>query len=344
MGKTSLFLEVCRRLGQKESIVPVYFSLWDLVERTLEEFIQLLSVAILDAYESRLSLRLKARNFLKVPLETIKEVLAEAKVGVKLKEEVELLFSPGRARKRAAEDLTRVFKLPESLADRTSTRCALFLDEFPSIAELKNGSHIGEGAIRKIRTVNERQRRTVLCVSGSIRKTMEVVALSAGSAFYRQFIVREIGPLEGRDIERLIVSNLKRPVAKEALHKIVDFTSGIPFYAQFLGRELGGIGKREVTSESVDAAIEQFINEEGNIIFREEFERLGPKERKIVSLVASQDLSSPSQIARAMGQQPNKIAMYLEYLEEKGVIERPERGRYELSDPVFKTWLARKYA
>ena len=219
-----------------------------------------------------------------------------------------------------------------------------FLDEFPSIIELKDGAHIGEGAIRKIRTIHERQRGTILSISGSIRKTMEIVALSSASAFYRQLIVREIGPWNKEDIKDLIMDNLKKPIGEEALEKIVEFTSGIPFYAQFLGRELSGFKEKELTAQSVDVAIEQFIEEEGSILFKEEFERLGPKERKIVTLMASQDLSSPSQIARAMGQTPNKISMYLEYLEEKGVIEKIERGTYGLADPVFKRWLAIKYA
>ncbi|MCH7760427.1 ATP-binding protein [candidate division TA06 bacterium] len=344
MGKTSIFLEVCRQLRNKEKIVPVYFSLWDLVEGTLEEFTQFLSVAILDAYKDRLSLKLKAKNFLKIPLETIKEILTEAEVAIKIKEEVEILLSPRRAKKRAIEDLERVFELPESLALQTKTRCVLFLDEFPSIIELKDGAHIGEGAIRKIRTIHERQRGTILSISGSIRKTMEIVALSSASAFYRQLIVREIGPWNKEDIKDLIMDNLKKPIGEEALEKIVEFTSGIPFYAQFLGRELSGVKEKELTAQSVDVAIEQFIEEEGSILFKEEFERLGPKERKIVTLMASQDLSSPSQIARAMGQTPNKISMYLEYLEEKGVIEKIERGTYGLADPVFKRWLAIKYA
>ena len=173
---------------------------------------------------------------------------------------------------------------------------------------------------------------------------MEIAALSSGSPFYRQFVVREIGPLGQRDIERLIRRNLNKPIVKEALEKIVKFTSGIPFYAQFLGRELSGAGEQEVTSNSIDKAVEQFIEEEGNIIFKEEFEKLGPKERKVVTLMATQELSSPSQIAKAMGQEPNKIATYLEYLEAKGVIEKPERGKYRLIDPVFKSWLARKYS
>ncbi len=344
MGKTSIFLEVCRQLRRETDTVPVYFSLRDLVEATVEEFTRFLSVAILDSYQHRLSLTLKARNFLKVPLETIKEVLTQARVGVKVKEEVEILLSPGRPRNTAVEDLERVFGLAESLADQTNTRCVMFLDEFPSIVALKDGSHIGEGAIRKIRTINERQSRTVLSISGSVRKTMETVALSCNSAFYRQFIVREVGPLGKKDIKRLMSKNLKRPVAKEALEEIVTFTSGIPFYAQFLGRELGAIEEREVVPESVDAAVRQFIEEEGSIIFKEEFAKLGPKEKKIVALMATEDLSSLSQIAKAMRQEPNTVSKYLQYLEEKGVIEKPKRGQYELTDPVFKRWLGIRYS
>ena len=37
IGKTSILKEVVRRLEGEKDIVPVYFSIWDLVENTLPE-------------------------------------------------------------------------------------------------------------------------------------------------------------------------------------------------------------------------------------------------------------------------------------------------------------------
>lgn len=38
VGKTSLFKETKRILEKEKNIVPIYFSLWDLVEKDIKEF------------------------------------------------------------------------------------------------------------------------------------------------------------------------------------------------------------------------------------------------------------------------------------------------------------------
>ena len=49
-GKTSIFLEVRRRLREVEGVVPVYLSLWELVESTPEEFARGMMKSSLEAF------------------------------------------------------------------------------------------------------------------------------------------------------------------------------------------------------------------------------------------------------------------------------------------------------
>jgi len=53
MGKTSLFVETVRRLREVPGVVPVYLSLWELVEGTPEEPSPELLGAVLEAFRSR---------------------------------------------------------------------------------------------------------------------------------------------------------------------------------------------------------------------------------------------------------------------------------------------------
>jgi AAA+ ATPase superfamily predicted ATPase len=339
IGKTSIFKEVYRRLKAEENIVPVYFSLWDLVEGSVSELIRKFSSAVLEEYRARLSLKYKAKELLKSPVTLLKDILREMEMSVKLRDDIEFLMS---FRGGIDHDLIeRAFNLPEQLAQETKTKCILLMDEFPSIMDLKNGSKIGEGIIKKIRTIHEYQKRVVLCISGSIRKTMEIVALSSTSAFYHQFVVREVKPLSERYVYELIHRNTRKKVSKEALRRIFEFSNGIPFYVQFLGRELER--KEKIEAKDVEEAVDEFLMEEGNVIFKEEFGALSPKERAIIVAMATEELSTPSKIAKSTSENLNAVGMYLRYLEEKGVIRRENKGIYSFEDPVFKRWLTWKY-
>ena len=233
--------------------------------------------------------------------------------------------------------LERVFSLSEHLAQETNTRSVLFLDEFPSIVGLKkNNAQIGEGVIRFIRTLHETQQHTILCISGSIRKTMEITVLSSTSAFYKQFIIRKIGPLEKSHIKELLLRNFPE-IPEVVVEKVWDFSRGIPFYAQAIGRQLERMEK--IDRETVTQAIESFLTQEGAIIFREQFSQLSPKERKIIDVMAKYDLTSISEISTKAGESFTTVNRYLLYLEEKGVLEKVDKAKFQFEDHVFKQWL-----
>jgi len=83
IGKTSIFRELERRLKETNWVVPVYFSVWDLFEDRVEEFVRKLTVAILDGYRARVPMRYKAKNLLKLPLALLKETMKETGITLK---------------------------------------------------------------------------------------------------------------------------------------------------------------------------------------------------------------------------------------------------------------------
>ncbi len=195
VGKTSILMEVGRLLRGKKGIVPVYFSLWELVERTVQEFVFVLTQDIIEANRSELSLKYKIKNIMALPVSTVISILKATDLKIKLFDEIEFLLSQKEIREeRLAQVIKETFALPEQLAEKTDTRCVLILDEFPLLVDLKNGRKLGEGIIGAIRTVNEIYKNTILTISGSIRATMEMAVLSSSSPFYRQFIVKSISP------------------------------------------------------------------------------------------------------------------------------------------------------
>ncbi len=344
VGKSSIFIEVQRRLDGNGFVVPVYVNAWDLTEETVPEFIRVLRNAIIDAYSPRLGLKYKAEELLQLPIKFFRDTMKSATISVTLGEDIEAILKWGE---REGIDynhlIDEVFNLAENLAKETDTRCALLIDEFPSLIELKlNGKKVGEPIIKKIRTIQERKKHVIISISGSIRKTLDLVAISSGSAFYKQLILREIKPLEPEYTKKLIKENLGGEATNDAYDRIHELSSGIPFYIQAIGKKLRELKKDIINIEDVDNAFDTFLGEEGTLIFRQQFKQLSPKERLIVKTMARNEVYSLSKIARAMKENPTNIGWFLNDLEDKGVLIKEGPGRYRFMDPIFKKWLHQK--
>ena len=273
VGKTSLLLELKRRLDQDPGVVTVYFSLWDLIGDRLPDFIKQFSVEILDSFKPYLGLTHRGKNLLKAPLSIIKESIKNLSLNVKLKDDIEVLLTFDESRENLDRLVEEVFNLPEKLSKEAGIKCVLFIDEFPSVMELRNGERLGQGIVRKIRTIHERQKNVALCISGSIRKTMSIVAFSPASAFYRQLVVREVKPLGKNHVRELVLKNSGRNIDENVIEEIYNFSGGIPFYVQFIGRMLEKYEKIDIGV--LQDAISEFLKQEGNILFKEEFGSLG---------------------------------------------------------------------
>lgn len=344
IGKTSILKEVIRRLQEKKNIVPVYFSLWDLVENTLPEFCTRVTFSIIESFKPYLSLKLKIKKFLKVPALKFFDVLHSLDIKMSLFDEIEIALKMGRRGEIDPNTLIeKLFSFGEQMAGESGVRLILMFDEFPSIMDIKNKSRLGEGIIRKIRTIYEGLENTILCISGSIRRTMEIAALSPSSAFYRQFIVKNIEPFDFESTKEILEKNIGRRISEKAVGKFYEFTGGIPFYLQFLGRELQKSSPMRVDLRLIKEIFEEFLFQEADILFSEQIKSFSDKEKMILSRMACYDFKTPAEIQKSIGESSNVISRYMDYFLLKGALERERKGTYRFIDPVFKEWLKRKF-
>jgi len=341
MGKSSIFQEVCRELTKKKDIIPVYFSSWSLIEKSVEEFCRSLAFLVLERYKQKLSLRYRIKDLVKVPVNKLFDFLRTIDVRIKILEEIEISLSTREGGEDLSLMLEQALSLPENLASETDTRCILFLDEFPSVIELasSNGRMIGEQIIRKIRTIQENYRQTVLCISGSIKKSMELAALSSASPFYRQFIVKNVEAFRKADLKELLETNLRTKLPEEVINTCYQLSGGIPFYIQFIGRCLLKLGRKKITSANTFEIFDELLREEGNLLFTQEFNSFSSRERKVLVTMAKNNLYKLNEIAKYLRQGLNVVGRYLEYLVKKGVITKENRGIYKFIDPVFEKWV-----
>lgn len=334
IGKTSILLEAARRLGEgQDGVVPVYFSVWSLLENDLEACAGALSAAVLEAYRPITGLALRARSLAQLPAAALMSALAHTTVTLSC-HDIALIFSP-RQGGDGIERFEKALGLAEGLALATGTKCVLFIDEFPALMDLTNNrTRCGAAILRTIRTLHERWSHTVLCIAGSVRSTMEMAALSPASPLCRQFIVREVGPLSRNEAATLLSGAMA--VTDAEIDDIYRFSGGIPFYIQFLGRMISR--GPPAPGDRIAAAAAAFLREEGNLLFRGEFDALSPKERLIAAGLA-RGHATPAALSRACGDRVAGIGRVLASLQEKGVAERLQRGVYRCADPVFARWI-----
>lgn len=338
VGKTSILREMEARLKKEKNIVPVYVSLWQIFPFNLKSVLEKIIVESMESYKDKLPLKHKISELMKTSGMVLKKILEELKISIALQEELEFTLGFKLEPKTDYGELfERAFSLPEKLAQETKTKCVLFLDEFPSLVELKNGLAL----VRALRTIHEKQRNTVFCIAGSIRKYMEAVALSEVSPFYKQFMTREIKPLTQEDIKLLLEINGREygiKVEEDGLKEIYQYTRGIPFYVQFLGKLAAEKQIKIFNKEQVTKLMGMFLEEEGTILFLEYMKAFSAREQEILKAMG-QGAESLGEMVSKTKENPNIISTYLLYLINKGAIEKIERGRYCLTDNMFKEWL-----
>lgn len=343
IGETSILKEVVRRLEEEKDIVPVYFSIWDLVENTLPELCTRITLAIIEGFKPHLSLKLKMKQLLNVPVLKFFEVLRSLNMKIAFFDEIEIALRMGKSGEIDHNTLIeKMFLFGEKMAKENGVRLVLVLDEFPSIMDVKNKTKLGEGIIKKIRTICEDLENTILCISGSIRKTMEITAISPSSAFYRQFIIKNIEPFDLEATTKILENNLDQKISAEAISRFYELTGGIPFYLQFLGRELSRFSFASIGPLQIEKSFDQFLLQEGDIIFAEQIKSFSDKEKMILSRMACYDLRTPAEIQKSSGEPSNVVSRYMEYFLSKGVLQREKKGVYQFTDPVFEVWIKRR--
>lgn len=332
VGKTSVLMELKRLLDKKRNLVVPYMSLYDIADLSLKTFGEELFNIIISAYQEKglLPLKIKIRKLLDTPIDIVIELLKNAKVEASITERIKIIFEYRENSKNHSEYVREVFNIAEMLAKSTGTKSILMLDEFPEILKIENGIQL----VKMLRTQYELQKRTAIVISGSIKKTLEIVALSEASPFYKQLIPKHLLPFTEKETAEFIKLYLRK-ANKTDIKSLHELTGGLPFYLQFIGRST-------TYSGDIESSIRTFVNQEGDAFFKEEFEKLSDKE-KLIAISISRGNKKLKDIAKHMNEPATTVGRYIPLLIEKDIINKESRGNYILLDNLFGFWLRQKY-
>lgn len=342
IGKTSILKEVKKQL-EKQGVVVIYISVWSAIPDTLETFIANLFDETMAAFKDKLPFKMKISNLIKLGRDGIADLLKHFKLSVDLENKISYTISYVKGEESDVNKATyNALQLMDKLAEKTKTKCVLIIDEFPSIAELKIGKKmIGASIIKLIRTVNEDYKKTALVVSGSFLHTMNEAVLSSSAPFYKQLVNLEINQLDDTAVQDFVKKYLKKKLTKDGLVLLLEKSSGIPYNLQMLGRQLDELKENTLDKSSIEKAIDAVLKREGEIHYKDYLGMMQSTEIKVLKVMAIHNASGPKEISDAANMKLNDVTALLKLLLDKGLIKKIERGRYQFTDNMFKTWLSR---
>ncbi|MEW6528726.1 MAG: ATP-binding protein [Candidatus Micrarchaeota archaeon] len=334
VGKTSILKELEFELSKEKKIVIAYISLYEMADLSLKTFKEQLSIKILETFRQKriLPFEYAVDVLIKSPREVIESTLSKIKVSAELSEELKFFLEFKKENEEnQTESVKKAFNFGEMLAKSAGVKFVLVLDEFPEILKIENGLQV----VKIFRTLYENQQNTAIIISGSEQKTLEAVALGETSPFYKQLILKKIHPFSFEETTEFLRKYCVK-LPNEDIKKLYELTEGIPFYLQYVGRSV-------TLSSNIDNAIDEFIREEGNVFFTEEFKKLSEKERIIVAAIAN-GARTPTEISANSGEAVTSVSAYLISLREKEVVKKIEKATYILLDRLFSLWLKKRFS
>ena len=333
VGKTSILKELEYEVSKNKKIIVAYISLYELADLTLKTFTEQLSAAVLEAFRVKdvLPFEYTIETLSKSPKEVISSALSKVRIGTGLSEELRFFLEFRKEKQdNYTEVIKRAFDLGEKLASHSKNKFVMILDEFPEILKIENGLQI----VKMFRTLHEKQKNTAIIISGSEKRTLEAVALSEASPFYKQLIPKKIHPFSFEEMKEFLTKYGVK-ISEGDTKKLYRITEGVPFYLQYIGRSVTKL-------KDIGIAIDEFLREEGNVFFSEELEKLSDKE-KIITIAIAKGATTPTEISKSCSELVTSVSRYLVTLQAKDVVKKTDKANYMMTDTLFALWMKKKY-
>jgi len=332
IGKTSLILEVLRRLRRRGALTAYVDCLGATDIRGLGE-------RLVDALLENVSG--VERSF-----EQAKAIAAGMRPTVKVRyEHVELALDLARE-KNAQRFFEGALDLPRALAARTGKRVVVVFDEFQAAGRL------GPRVFDVMRARFQAQRGVSYAFLGSEEGILEELFSEKGRAFYRFAVPVDLADAAGHRfgiapddwLEYIRDKFAARKIAIDdaSVDRVIDATGGHPQDTMQLCAALYYLmrdaGQRTVTADHVAVAYEQALRELERP-YALHWSELGT--HKYLQQVAKRIAHGAVLYASDSGIPRPEVLRALESLRARGLVTRLGRGRYDFVEPMFAEYVRR---
>lgn len=339
IGKTSILFRIINSLKTQKRRIPVYINCYGIPD--IRRFSELFVDSVRNSYikqsgdENYLE---KIKQYVKEKIETLAYRLTDMDV------EVAQYFKIKIGVKQKEIDEYQLFvdslKYPENLGTKKGCEFVIILDEFQDI-----GIRWGEDIIKKLRSVVETQKHCSFIFSGSSITFMADLVDNPKSPFYRQMYKIYVKTLPEEITENFVKKRLKLcgyKVSEDAVKRFVKLTRCFPDYIQRLGQRAAYYSKN-INVKEIDSAYEDMLFELDSE-FRELINKLNQRSPVYGEiLIAMSNASKLSEIGDFIGGEMQKYMQRIYYLQRVGLIERVNKGMYQITDPILNDWLKRNF-
>jgi uncharacterized protein len=259
-----------------------------------------------------------------------------------LGEGVELALTPGLAARDPERALDLALELPERVAVADGRRLVLFFDEFQELASARRPYGDPDAVTNRMRAIFQRSTSVSYLFAGSIEHVMrDLFAPSrrAFSGFGSFYSLRAITVEEWHAglAERFAADDCT--VSDAALARIVELGAGHPRATMRIAQQAHlvslELGTREIALELVQLGFDRAL--EGDRPTMEQVVeriRLLHKQAMLVARTVAAGDPLPRRI------QPGVRDRVLKLLRDAGILEHEARGRWQVTDPLLRHYLA----
>ena len=330
-GKSSLVKEAMKELVEERPDVRVCF-LDVFTVRSEEEFYQLFAKEVIKATSN------SWETWISNATEFLKTLSPKISIGVDPMTD----FSIGLEYHRVKENERELLELPEKIACSKGIKIIVCIDEFQSLAGLKNYGHL-EG---EMRSVWQHHQKVSYCLYGSKRHMMIEIFNSSSKPFYRFGQLMFLQKIDETEWIKFIMNSFRRTgkeISTEDAGLSVEKVKSHSWYVQQLSHFVWSATRKAVTVEIVDKAFSQIVNT--NLpLYVAECEALSITQLNLLIAIAKGEsvLTGATTMSKYKLGTPQNVSKNKIVLEQKDILDKTVEGFYFL-DPVFEFWFKSEY-
>ncbi len=328
IGKTSLALEVLRRLG-KEGCYTAFVDMFRISDR--RDF----ALSIIDAcLENRTGIRKTVSEL----IGNIKNIAGSASLALKLRD-LEIDFRLLERDRDESRLLDYALDLPDELARKEKKQMVVVFDEFQEASRVAGGE-----IYKKMRAHFQMHKNVSYLFLGSKEDLMKNIFASSKQAFYRFALTLPIPPIpEDAWIEYIArkFASAGLTADEDSIREIVKLTGGHPQDTMIVCSEvyhfLLEASEKKLSLETVRIGYERALYALSPLFDRiiDELNE-NPHSGKVLKRITR------GERAYSRKEHPNEVKRAIDFLMTKGVIEKSGRGVYKFTEPMLQEYILRE--